>query len=597
MKIENELSVNKSFTYSVDYWDLLSRIFNSKNVVYSKTKCELFQHSQIRNDELFIYFDNKKKKISSNLKIAKAKKFVIFKLNEKNLNDHIRKSIDSLQDSFVEISSVFSKGFEMSSIDGQSLHCLQSLFKIFAKKPLSDIKKNKAVECLDRIRIEQAITAKDSNGVEHYVDQDLLERLKISLNETPDVEEAYLIVGPYQVGNICLMSKSLKDLNIKVLSNIDTCQKATNMKACEVNRKINRLTKLLEFIDLNGLFKFNNVFSLIGKHQRFNPNKNNVSKNIFSKFTIPQSEIELCSSRPSYIGVIKTIFNHYGIYLSYQKTLSASEIFKAVLPFFTEKNITNLCYRSPFTDGDDNKIIVNRSDKSIENLFINESNTFLGVIEDLGVINNCQSIFDQNQLQKHIENHSYRYNSRFNYLVSVSSNIYFSMSIESYKLFKIELDYSVRKTFFLARMQMIHRLSALYTNVVDVYGCDSLYVKSDRDYIFKNLCDSSLCAKMRGNIDKLSEGLWREINTLNSRVFPVIQILISLLTIVATIFVCKTIIDTYPAEEYSVAWLYLIVFASLCLLFAAWNFANRLFFSPNNYSCTVRKKIKNKKTT
>lgn len=595
MKIENDLSVNKSFTYSIVYRDLLNSIFDSQEVVISETEHDLFQNSQIRNDELFLFYDSGKRGICSHFEIAKAKKFVIFSLSEEKLNKHIRENIRLLKDYFQEISKSFAKKFDLSSVDAQNVHFLRALFKLFKKETLTPIQINEARECLDRIRLEKRLETKDANGNTLFVDQDLLERLKISLVEIPEIEKAYLIVGPYQVGNICLTSKSVCDLNVNVLSEIGLCENVTNKKACETNGKINLLTKLLEFVDLNKLFRFDNIFSLVGKHQPYNPNKNSVSKNIFSKFTISPNEIELCKKQSRFIGVVKAIFNYYGIFLSYQKTLSISEIAKTVEPFFSEINITNLSYRSD--DDDKEKIIVNHSDKSVENLFINEDNTFLGVIEDLGVISNCQPILLENQLQKHIENHSYRYNSRFNYLVSLSSSIYFSMSIEAYKLFKIELDYSVRKTFFLRRIPTIHRLSALYTNVVDIYGCDCLYVKSERARIFDALCASSVCSKMRKNIDKLSEGLWREINTLNSRVFPIVQILISLLTVFATIFVCKTVIDSNSTEEFSFVWQYLLVFGALCILFVAWNFVNRLAYSPNNYSMKVRKKIKNKKTT
>ena len=593
MRIKSELSVNKTLNYSSTYWELLTNIFNSENIIESKTTKKLFHPSQLRNNELFLLYDENKKDIFTHLRISNSKKFVVFELKPSVVIDHIKKEIKELLTRYKKIAKAFLNDFFLLSSDSNNNDFLVKFFTIFTSEPMTPRKKQDMIYCLDQIHLENEITKQEKNK-KYTICQDDLERIKIALkNEIQNIYKAYLTIGPYQVANLCLINKNDLAISISGLcNNVDDCLKIANDRACRANYYINQLTKLFEFIDLDKLFDFEGFFSSMSRHLAENPNKNSVSRNIFTKFDFSDDERANSSTNQKLISVSKTIFNFYGIYLSYCKTLSLGEIIKKTAPFYSETDITTLSYRKD----SDRDIINNLSDSTVENLFINDNNAYIGTIEDISVLSNCQNVLNDEQIKKHIKDHSFRFNSEFNHDVSVSSSIYISMSVEAFRLFKMELDFLMRKTFFLRRIPRLHRLSTLHSNLVNIYGCDSLYVKKERAFVFNAICESSLCFNLRKNIKNLSEGSWREINTLNSRVFPIIQILISLVTVFAAIFVCSTEIWN-GFNEYSVAWWYLNAFVAVCALFIAWNVFNRFAFNPNNFSLAIRNKIRNKKTT
>ena len=202
MRIKNELSVNKTLNYSSAYWELLANLFNSEGVIESKTSKKLFHPSQLRNNELFLLYDDNEKNNFSHLNISKSKKFVVFELKPSIVIDHIKSEIKELLTKYKIIAKAFLNDFSLSSSDSNNNDFLVRFLTLFASDNMTLRQKQDMIYWLDQIHLENEIT-KQEKDKKYVICQDDLERIKIALkNEIRDINKVYLTVGPYQIANL-----------------------------------------------------------------------------------------------------------------------------------------------------------------------------------------------------------------------------------------------------------------------------------------------------------------------------------------------------------------------------------------------------------
>ena len=359
-----------------------------------------------------------------------------------------------------------------------------------------------------------------------------------NINKAKYFDETYLTIG--RNGNYCLMF--VKNVSVscksKKIGKYDKSffQKQVLIDSRQICGTFDSLSTILSDLNLNDLFK-----TTIFDENSLSKEKTDIIRNCFVKFKIEDSLFKANNAgsiqASSIVRNIRVYFNLYCAYICYYRSYGINILYEDIIKTLSEQPFAHISLLNK-NDKDKTSIVQNHSKNECINYFSCDT-TFVYGVSQMFVVPNAKHYTDY-ELESIFNNHEFRYLAKENNETILSSIIYYGLCLRAHIRLQEKVSMLSRINRKYRRMFFIHNLQKDFSICESIYRTDSIYSKQERSELCVIVANNLLVSKYEKISDHLTEHIWQEANTTNSKLSMISSVFQTTVSIIGAL-VCAAV--------------------------------------------------------
>ena len=409
-----------------------------------------------------------------------------------------------------------------------------------------------SVECLKEIGVELKKLQSISN-LYRICEQSANNPLK------PIFDNVFIVLGKYNVAAFCYEKNKRNEFNSNMFfSNNNVFNQMVKKEIGKTKKGIcgtmDGYSDLLKYIDLNSFFKINSSNDFFLKMNT----RGETKRAIFIKAYADNDLInELANlnfqTKCIFVKNISFFYNLLCVSVCYYRSVSFESLVQRTTnnKLFVQKNGQYECLleRMNWINGKEksgelkNKAPINNS----ENFFIDFSTLVYGYIQPINKLLQLNTSPKAKMVDDIQNDHYLRFRADDIFYSITSSVIYLSLLSRICSALKTELDF-VNTKVFIFKISAIRTYINLYNKSLIIYNQPSLFSTQEKTIFHCILIDSMRIEDTIEGISRTSSVAWESANISNGFIFPIMQVLIAIVTYILMFNICSNLGYTFWAR-------------------------------------------------